>query len=137
MVYSVGSDEIRRVFRYELADFLADSRQRFRVLGGVRMIRPRVDLQLLDHLICQLVLGQHPANGMVNQIFWLSLLAITIAFKLQAWVPGVPRVVASVHFLAGHRDFFRVGDDDEIATINVRSVLRAVLAHQNDGDVAS
>ncbi len=117
-------------------DLLAGPRQFGRHLGRVRMIWTRVNLQLLDDLISQLVLWQHAANRMVDQIFRLPLESVAVAFQTQARVAGVPGVVANVHFPARHRDLRGIGDDDEVATINVRGVLGTVLAHQNDGDVA-
>jgi len=100
------------------------------------MVRARVDLQLLEHLAGQFVLWQHATHGVVDQVFGLSLLAIAIAFQTQAGITGVPRVMADVHFASRHRDLFGIHDDNKITTIDVRCVLRTVLAHQNDSDIA-
>lgn len=100
------------------------------------MLGAGVDFQLFQHLASQLVLRQHPANRVVDQIFWLAFLAIAIAFQAKPWVAGVPGVVTNVHLAAGHRDFVSIGDNHEVAAINVRGVLGAVFAHQDDSDVA-
>lgn len=117
-------------------DLLAGPFQLDRHLCRVRVLGARVDLQFFDHLVRQFVLGQHAANGVVDQIFGFSLQTVAVAFQTQTRVAGVPRVVADVHFAARHRDLFGVGDDDKVAAIDVRRVLRAMLAHQNDRDVA-
>ncbi len=99
------------------------------------MLWTRVDLQFLDHLIRQLVLREHSADGVIDQIFGLSVATIGVAFESQTGVAGVPRVVPSIHFSARHRDFLSVDDDHEITTVGVGSVLRTVLTHQDDRDI--
>lgn len=118
-----------------LANFLASTLHRLGVLRRVWVLGARVDLQFRDHLACQLVLWQHAANRVEDQVFWLTILAIAIAFQTQSGIAGVPGVVTNVHFSSGHCDFFGIGDDYKVAAISVRGVLGAMLAHQNDGDV--
>ncbi len=117
-------------------DFFAFPLQLLRLLGGVWMIGARVDLQFLNHLIGEFVLGQHATNRVIDQILWFAFLAIAIAFQPQPGVAGVPGVVPVIHLLARHADFFGVDDDHEITAIDVGCVLRAMLAHQDHGDVA-
>ena len=99
------------------------------------MIRTRVDLEFLDHLVCQFVLRQHPTDRVIDQIFRFSLFTIAIALKAKPWISGVLSVVAIIHLLAGHADFLRVHDDHKVTAINVRSVRRTMLAHQDDSDI--
>ena len=118
-----------------LVDLFAGSLQFAGLLGRVRMIWTGIELQLFQHRVSQLVLWQHATNRVIQQIFRLAVLAIRVAFQSQSGVPGVPGVVPHVHFSARHRDLVDVGDDHEVAAINMRRVLWPMLAHQNDGDV--
>ena len=52
-----------------------------------------------------------------------------------ARVMRVGRVGLRVPLLAGEPDFFAVDHDDEVAGIDVRRVIRAVLAAQDDRDL--
>ena len=118
------------------SDFLASSLQRLWILSDVRMLWTRVNLQLLHHVTSKLVLWHHASDRMEDQVFGLASQTIAVAFKTQTGITGVPGEVTNVHLLAGHRDFIRVDDDDEIAAINVGGVLRAMLAHQNHRNIA-
>ncbi len=100
------------------------------------MIGARVDFQSFEHFAGQFVFWQHASNGVIDQVFGFSLLAIAVAFQPQSGVSGVPSVVPGVHFSSCHADFFRVHDHNKIATIDVRCVLRAMLTHQNNSDIA-
>jgi hypothetical protein len=100
------------------------------------MLSTRVNLELLDDLVSQLVLGQHPSNCVIEQIFRLAFKSITVAFQSQSWMASVPREVTRLHFATRHRDLFGIGDDDEIATITMRCVFRLVFAHQNHRNIA-
>src|SRR6185437_6973595 len=51
-----------------------------------------------------------------------------------AGVAGVPVVELVVELLPRDVDLFRVDDDDEVAGVDVRGVLRLVLAAQRVGD---
>ena len=100
------------------------------------MLGTRVNLQLLHHVSRELILWHHAADSMEDQVFGLASQSIAVAFETQARVTGVPSEVTNVHLLAGHRDLVSVDDDDEITTIDVWGVFRAVFAHQNHGDIA-
>ena len=100
------------------------------------MIGARIDLQFLNHLIGKFVFGQHATNCVVDQILWFTLLAIAIAFQPKPRVPGVPGVVTVIHLPARHANFLGIDDDHEITAINMRCVLRAVLAHQDHCNIA-
>ena len=104
-------------------------------MSRVRVIRPRVDLELLDHLISQLVFWQHPTHRVVDQILWLSLFSVAVALEAKPWISGVPSVVAIIHLLAGHPDFFCVHDDHEVTAIDMWRVRRTMLAHQDDSNI--
>ncbi len=119
-----------------LVDLLAGSFEFGWLLSRVRVFWASVDLQLFDHRVGQFVLWQHAANGMVKQVFGLAVLTIAVAFQTQARVSGVPRVMANIHLATCHRDFFDIGNNDKVTAINVRRVFRAMLAHQNDSDIA-
>ena len=117
------------------ADLLAGALQRLRLLRRVRVIGPGIDLQLLDHLVRQLILRQHSADRVIDQIFRFSLFAVAVAFESQPGIAGVPGVMAVIHLFARHRHLFGVDHDHKITAIDMRSVLWTVFAHQHHGDV--
>jgi hypothetical protein len=102
----------------------------------MRVIGTRINLQLLDHLISEFVLGQHSTNGVIDQILGFSVTAVGVAFKSESGVSRIPRVVSVVHFLAGHPDFLGIENDDEITAVDMGCVLRSMLSHQDHSNVA-
>ena len=75
------------------------------LLGGVRMIGARVDLQLAIHRIAHLGLRQHAAHGFLHQAHRLPLAHIDGAlFAQAAFVAAVPAVQLLVFLAAGQLD---------------------------------
>ncbi len=95
------------------------------------MLSTCVDLQTLEHLSAELVLGQHSLDGQFDNSFWLSFLHASIRNLFE--VSGV-LTVTPVDLLfslkAGNFDQLGVGHNDKIAREHVRHVRGLVFAHQ-------
>jgi hypothetical protein len=105
-----------------------------RLLGLVRMLGASVDLELGDHLESELVLRQHTANGLVQNHLWLALQPRFGGDGALARVACVPGVLFLIPLITGELHLLGVDHDDKVARINVRRVLRAVLAHEDHGN---
>src|SRR6185437_13557584 len=108
-------------------------RERLRGLGGVRVVRAAVDLQLLQLLAAQRGLGKHALDRDLDQPLGTGLEQLADrALGQPAGVTGVP--VAELAELGGrHRDLVGVDDDYEVAGVDVQRELRLVLAAQQLG----
>src|SRR5438477_536383 len=109
--------------------------QGLRVLRPVRMLGTGVDLELRQLAARQLVLGEHPLDGQADHLGRapVELLAERAA-REAAGIAGVPVVALLVELRARRHDLLGVDDDHEVASIDVRRVLRLALAAQRVGD---
>src|SRR3954454_19959871 len=99
-------------------------RQRLRRLRRVRVLWPRVDLQLVDLCAREPVAGEHPLYGLAQHLRRTPLELLAQGPRLQAArVAGVAVVHLLVELVARHGDPLRVDDDDEVTGVDVRRVL--------------
>lgn len=103
----------------------------------MRVVGTLVDLQLVEHPAAELVLGKHASDRFPQNIFGPALQAFFGRFALLPGVAGVSRVALLRPLIAGKNDFFAIRHDDKVPRIDMRSVRRLVLAHQNYGNIAS
>src|SRR6266487_2846647 len=99
------------------------------------MLRTGVDLQLPELRAPEPVARQHSLHGLPQHLGGppLELFAQRPAAQ-AAGIARVPVVHLVVELLARDRDLLGVDDDDEVAGVDVRGVLRLVLAAQRVGD---
>src|SRR6516165_3596785 len=99
------------------------------------MLRAGVDLELADLRAPEPVARQHPLHRLADYLLGppLELLAERPAAQ-AARVARMAVVELLVELLPGHVDLGRVHDDDEVPGIDMRRVLRLVLAAQRVGD---
>src|SRR5919197_2748967 len=118
------------------SDSLALPLQGLRRLRTVRMLRPRVDLQLCDLLPGQPVPRQHALHRAAQNLLRpaLELLAQRAAAE-AAGIAGVPVVALLVELVARDPDLLGVDDDDEVAGVDVRRVGGLALAAPRVPDV--
>ena len=91
--------------------------------------RTGVDLQLLAHGTTERVLRQHALHGMLDDAFGMLGHGLGEGLGLQPAGIATMTVVNLVRSLrARHADLVRVDDDHEVARVDVRGVLRLVLA---------
>ena len=109
--------------------------EHFGVLRLVRMLRAGVDLELAELGAPELVVGEHAAHGVADDLLGAASLELGVRLALDA--AGIARVVV-VHLLlglvAGHDDLLGVDDDDEVAGVDVGRVDGLALAAQAVGD---
>src|SRR5262245_47360628 len=102
----------------------------------MRVLGPAIDLELLGHVAAKLVLGQHAPDGNFDHPLWKTLHQRLVRFALLATrVVNVRDALFLLCLAAGEDDFLGVGDDHEIAGINLWRILRTVLAHEDRGDL--
>src|SRR5687767_14879031 len=100
------------------------------------MLRARVDLELRELLTREAVARKHALDGLADDLRRPpGELLSERALPQTTWVPGVAVVDLVVELLARDRDLLRIDDDDEIAGVDVRGVLRLALATQRVGDL--
>ena len=103
----------------------------------MRVLGASVDLQLLNLLCSQLVLGQHALHSLLNRTNRVGFKKLCIVDGLQT--AGVTRVaVCTLLFklCTGQGDLLSVHDDHEIAGVHVRGKSRLVLTAQQDSGLA-
>ena len=99
------------------------------LLGGVRMIRAGVDLELAVHRVSHLRLRQHAADGFLDETDRLALADDRGALLAQpALVSAVPAIELLVFLASGQLHLGRVDDDDVVPGVDERGVDRLVLA---------
>ena len=111
--------------------------QRPRLLRLVRVLVPAVNLQLLQLLAAELRLGEHPAHRVLDQPF--GVLGLPVARRNRLEAARKSRVAAidlDVELGARELDLLGVGDHDEVAHVEVRNVVRPVLAGEDPRDPA-
>src|SRR6202012_5783998 len=89
-----------------------------RRLGLVRVIGPRVHLQLAKRLPAERVLWQHAPDRLLDDPLGVLLHQLAIAARPQATrVPGVPIRPLLLQLVAAQRDLVRVDDDHEVTGV--------------------
>src|SRR5690349_12246947 len=102
----------------------------------MRMRRSGVALELLDHRVAQRSLRQHALYRFLEHTAGKALLHLAERRRRDATrVAAVAMVELRVDLRAGDTDLFDVGDDDEVAGVDVRRVDRLVLAAKARGDL--
>src|SRR3954471_8976857 len=98
------------------------------------MLRARVDLELRQLLRREAVLRQHPLDRLAEHLgrAALELLAGAAAAESTGRARGAV-VLLLIELVARDADLLRVHDDDEVARVDMRRVLRLALAAPNIG----
>src|SRR5258705_386179 len=100
-----------------------------RLLGGMRMIGTRVDLEFSVHRLTHLGFRQHAANRFFHETNRLTLADDAGAlFPQSTFVSTVVPIDFLVFLATGQLDLRRIHDDDVIARIDERGVGRLMLA---------
>src|SRR5882724_346806 len=108
----------------------------FRVLSLMRMIRAGVDLRLVQLLPREAVPREHALDRLADHFGRPALELVTQRPAPQATrIAGMAVVELVVQLVAGDGDLLRVDDDDEVAGVDVRCVLRLRLAAQRVCDL--
>lgn len=100
----------------------------------MRMFRAFEDFQVRQHLGSQLVLGQHAANGVFNDVFRMRRQAMFRLFRTLTGVTRKPSVFLLLPLFAGEFHLFAIEQHHTVARKDVRGVVRAMLAHQDHGE---
>src|SRR4051794_9617270 len=104
------------------------------LLGLVRVVGTRVDLQLLEDLAAELVLRQHSPHGLLDGLAGVLLEDLTDRSGRQTTrVAGVAVGPLCDLLVAGQRDLLRVGDDDEVTRGSGGGGERLLPAPQGGG----
>ena len=104
------------------------------LLRSVRVLGAGVDLELLDQLAAQPVLGEHAPDGQLDGASRVTVEQLAVADGPEATGASRVRVRELVGPLVpGERDLLRVDDDHEVAAVHVRCERRFVLAAQQGG----
>ena len=93
------------------------------------------NLQLGQHFPSQLVLGQHSAYRLVQDVLRMLLPPLGGGFRSQTRVTSEPRVLLAVPFLTGEDDFLRQDHDNEVTRVDMGRVCGGMLPHQNHGNI--
>src|SRR6185503_12976673 len=97
--------------------------QRLRLLRCVRMRRPRIALELLDHRVAERSFRHHALDGLLEHAAGEALLHLAERRRRDAaGVAAMAMVELRVDLRAGDADPLDVGDDDEIAGVDVRRI---------------
>ena len=103
----------------------------------MRMMRPGIHFQLLDHGTPQSILGQHTTHRMQNHALRMLLKLILHDNALQtAQVAGVAIVLLRFQFTTRHLDSLSVDDDNKVAGVQMWTINGFVLAPQDSGDLS-
>src|SRR5436190_5785824 len=108
----------------------SDSRelQRFGRLRRMRMLWASVDLELGDLSAREPVLREHPPNGLADHFLGAAPeLFPERSASEPAWVAGMAVVPLLVELVPGDLHLLGIHDDDEVAGVDVRRVLRLAL----------
>src|SRR5215210_2988372 len=106
------------------------------LLGGVRVLGTRVDLQLGQLLPREAVLRQHALHGEADDLLGAALEHVVERARLQAArVARVAVVHLRLALLTRDRDLLGVDDDHEVARVHVRRVGGLALAAQGVRDL--
>lgn len=108
-----------------------------RVLSLMGVLRAGENFQLGKHLAAKFIFRKHSANSIVYDLLWLAIQTGLSRFFAKSCIACVPGVSFLIQLVAGKLDFLAIGHDNEIACVHVGRVSRAMLAHQNHGDIRS
>src|SRR5262249_45586369 len=109
---------------------------RLRLLGGVGMIRAGVHLELRQLAPRKAVAREHPPHCLADHLLGMALEHVAEPALAQApRIAAVAAVDLVAKLVAGHAHLLGVDDDDEIAGVNVRCVLRRRLRTQRVRDL--
>src|SRR4029450_6116849 len=99
------------------------------------MFRTGVNLQLRQLLTSEPALREHPLHRRAQDFFGpaLKLLAKRAAAE-AAGIPRVPVVALLVELVTGDLNLLGIHDDDEVAGVDMRGVLRLARATERVGD---
>ena len=96
------------------------------------MLRTGIDLELLAHCTAERVLRKHALDGMLDHALRMLGHSLFEGFDLQ---PTRKTAVTIILFgsclVARQTDLVGIDDDDKVTRIDVRGVLRLVLALQD------
>src|SRR3954469_3302289 len=102
----------------------------------MRMVRPRVDLQLSELLATEPVARQHPLDRQPQHFLRAARDHLLERPRAQsARVAAVAVVALLLALVAGHRDLLGVDHDHEVADVAVRRVLRLALPAEHVGNL--
>src|SRR6266542_2899543 len=109
-------------------------RQRLGLLGGVRMLRPSVHLELLEHRAAQTPLREHALHCPLDDSLRVSLEHPLGADLAQAPdIAGVPAVQLVGHLPARQVHILGIDHHDVVAHVQMRRERHLVLASQDRG----
>src|SRR5204862_795016 len=112
--------------------------QFLRRLGLVRVLGAGVDLQFAQLRAREAVAREHAFDRLAQHLRRPALeLGTQRPAAETARIAGVAVVHLGVELVSGHVDLLRVHDDDEIACVDVRRVLRLGLATERVRDLRS
>ena len=95
-----------------------------------------INLEVLEDSFAQTGLGEHTANGLLDDELGLFLQVIGCRGEtLSARIAGVASVDLVGQFFACQLHLFGIDDDDIVTAVGVGRVARLVLAAQNLGDL--
>src|SRR3954468_7825079 len=102
----------------------------------MRMVRPRVDLQLSELLATEPVARQHPLDRQPQHFLGAARDHLLERPRAQsARVAAVAVVALLLALVAGHRDLLGIDDDHEVAHVAMRRVFGLALAAECVGDL--
>jgi hypothetical protein len=102
------------------------------------MLVAGVDEEFLEHLPAQAILGEHPFNGPFN--YGVRAATEEILGDLFLFSSGVARKIdvdLVFQFVTREDDLVGVDHYDKVAAVDVRGVIRFVLAPKNGGDLGT
>ena len=117
---------------------LSSNGQQYRLLGGVGMLRARINLQFCGQRSAVRIFGQHPNNRLFDNIFGMFCQHL-----LGSGLTDSARILGMVviHFLLplipGKANPTSIDDNDKVAVINMGSKCGIVFAAQNLGHSTS
>ena len=99
---------------------------RLGLLRGVRMVGPRVDLQLAQLRAAEPAAGQHPLDGEPDDLLRPAREHLLERAAAQAaGIAGMPVVALLVRACCRHGDLLGVDHDHEVAHVHMRACTRA------------
>src|SRR6266508_2404486 len=109
-------------------------RQRLGLLGGVRMLRPSVHLELLEHRAAQTPLREHALHRPLDDSLRVTLEhPLGADFAHAPDIAGVPAVQLVGHLPARQVHLLGIDHHDVVADVQIRRERHLVLASQDRG----